>query len=183
MSISVRLSTIGWLYLLGCLPLVVYFCLSVYHYIVVLVLHIFSFSSRYNILFIASSPVLTPFHSHSANLLCVYRHALNSFFTCFSLHFLLLLFIFFCWFLISLFLLVIFYLLFFFLFYLLFFFLFYMLLLFICFPLLLFSFFLLFFFLFYLLLLFICFLLLLFLSFPFCFSTSFVGSFSSFYLT
>ena len=116
MSISVRLSTIGWLYLLGCLPLVVYFCLSVYHYIVVLVLHIFSFSSRYNILFIASSPVLTPFHSHSANLLCVYRHALNSFFTCFSLHFLLLLFIFFCWFLISLFLLVIFYLLFFFLF-------------------------------------------------------------------
>ena len=116
MSISVRLSTIGWLYLLGCLPLVVYFCLSVYHYIVVLVLHIFSFSSRYNILFIASSPVLTPFHSHSANLLCVYRHALNSFFTCFSLHFLSLLFIFFCWFLISLFLLVIFYLLFFFLF-------------------------------------------------------------------
>ena len=174
MSISVRLSTIGWLYLLGCLPLVVYFCLSVYHYIVVLVQHIFSFSSRYNILFIASSPVLTPFHSHSANLLCVYRHALNSFFTCFSLHFLLLLFIFFCWFLISLFLLVIFYLL--------FFFLFYMLLLFICFPLLLFTFFLLFFFLFYLLLLFICFLLLLFLSFPFCFSTSFVGSFSSFYL-
>ena len=94
MSISVRLSTIGWLYLLGCLPLVVYFCLSVYHYIVVLVLHIFSFSSRYNILFIASSPVLTPFHSHSANLLCVYRHALNSFFPCFSLHFLSPLFIF-----------------------------------------------------------------------------------------
>ena len=134
MSISVRLSTIGWLYLLGCLPLVVYFCLSVYHYIVVLVLHIFSFSSRYNILFIASSPVLTPFHSHSANLLCVYRHALNSFFTCFSLHFLSPLFIFFCWFLISLFLLVIFYLLFFFLFYLLLLFICFLLLLFLSFP-------------------------------------------------